>query len=974
MRQGSFVSFSSRADSRALSLSEACILVDVDDFEGVKIAAQKLSEDFFRVTGSAPPTVRHQAVTDKNGLGQTAIIVGCIESSKILQDLERAGKANFSEIRGRWESFCTSVVDSPVDGCERALVIAGSNKRGAIYAIYALSEQIGVSPWYWWADVPPKQHSEIYALPVTTVSGEPSVRYRGIFINDEAPALTGWVREKFGGYNIQFYKKVFELLLRLRANFLWPAMWPGYPNPGASFFTDDAENQRAADAWGIVVSTSHHEPMQRLANEWLAENPLGTWDWLTNKDKITKFFAEGVKRAKGFESYFTMGMRGEYDTKMPTDDPAAVVADVLRTQRSLIKDVHGREDAVPQLLALYKEVQEQHDSGRLEVPEDVTLLFSDDNFGTIRRLPRGKEAERRGGAGLYYHFEYVGTPRSYKWINSNSLGKTWHQLREAHRKGARQIWVFNVGDVKPLEVPLTFAMSLAWDIDSITANGMPQFMRDLADHTFGPELSADIAQAWHEYDRLASLRRHEHIEPTTFSLVHYDEAENIVHRWKSLLSLAESIYSRCSPEKKAAIFQLVLHPIKASTIFTSLQVTVGKNQLYARQRRTSANLFARRALELFDADFDLSEEYHALLDGKWNHIMCQPHIGFGDTWHAPSRDMISGLCYVQTRQRSNPIMGHMGIMVEGHEGVRPGFVNENSDFTHPSRGDLVPGITLGSMSRYGPHKRWFEVFARGPSAVHWSATVDFTWVRLSKVQGTLVPGEADQRIEVMMNWDDIPETFDEEILIEIRSLEGDFEQVHLPVTGRRIPDSFNGGHVEADGHISMPATACLDPGLSYRILPDVGRSSLGSISLDPAVVQSSDPEWLDYSFFTFGTKAICDLVLYFNMTLYQDQPSDIMQYSFSIDDGPVCVANLLDDNPVRGDPELPSPGEWLTAVQDCVWRKVHPLDREASQSGEHVLRLRLIHTNVILEKIVLDFGGVKESYLGPPPSLHVKDT
>lgn len=812
-------------------------------------------------------------------------------------------------------------------------------------------------------------------MPIKTASGEPSIRYRGIFINDEAPALTGWVREKFGGYNVQFYKKVFELLLRLRANFLWPAMWPGYPNPGASFFTDDPENQRTADAWGIVISTSHHEPMQRLANEWLAEgNPLGTWDWITNKEKITKFFAEGVTRAEGLESYFTMGMRGEYDTKMPaTDDPAAVVADVLQTQRSLIKDVHGREDAVPQLLALYKEVQEQYDSGRLEVPDDVTLLFSDDNFGTVRRLPRGREeAERRGGAGLYYHFEYVGTPRSYKWLNSNSLGKTWHQLREAHDKGARRIWVFNVGDIKPLEVPLTFAMSMAWNIDSIPANdGILPFMRALADRTFGPELSGDIAHAWHEYDRLASLRRHEHIEPTTFSLSHYDEAETVLNRWKSLLCLAESIYSSCLAAHKPAVFQLVLHPIKASAIFTSLQVTVGKNQLYARQRRSSTNLFAQRALELFDADFELSEEYHALLGGKWNHIMCQPHIGFGNTWHAPSRDMISGLCYVQTRQRSNPIMGHMGIMVEGHEGVRPGFINENSDFTHPSRGDLVPGVTLGTMSRYGPRKRWFEVFSRSPSVVHWSVSVNWTWVRLSKIEGTSIPGEEDQRIDVEIDWDQVPTTFDKEIIIEIRSTEGDFEQIHLPITGHRIPDSCTGVFVEADGHVSIPPTACrLKPDPSYRILPDVGRSSLGSISLDPAV-QATDIEWLEYKFFTFSAKAMFDLVLYFNMTLYQDPPSDTMRYSFMIDDGPVYVANLLDDELIRGDPELPSPGGWLTAVQDCVWRKVHHMDQEACNDGEHLLRLRLLHTNVILEKVVLDFGGVKKSYLGPPPSLYV---
>ncbi|KAG8157879.1 hypothetical protein KVR01_012151 [Diaporthe batatas] len=562
--------------------------------------------------------------------------------------------------------------------------------------------------------------------------------------------------------------------------------------------------------------------MQRLSNEWLAEgNPLGTWDWITNRDKITQFFRAGAERAKGCESYFTMGMRGEYDTKMEGDDPAAVVKDVLRTQRSLIRETYGREDAVPQLLALYKEVQEQYESGRLDVPDDVTLLFSDDNFGTIRRLPHGSETSRKGGSGLYYHFQYVGTPRSYKWINSNSLGKIWHQLQEAHRRGARQIWVFNVGDIKPYELPLTFALSLAWDVDSVKPDGIPDFLAGHAARQFGPALSHDIAKVWHGYDTLVALRRHEHIEPTTFSCLHYSEAETIYMQWKSLLDLAESVYNRATDEQKPAMFQLVLHPVKASAIYVRLQISLARNQLFARQRRTSANLVAKQVLELFDEDFDLSEEYHALLGGKWNNIASQPHYGFtSDTWHAPSRDMVTGLSYVQTRQRSNPIVGNIGVMVEGHEGVRPGLTNENSDLTHPSRGDLVPGLTLGPMSRYGPESRWFELFTRGP---------------------------------------------------------------------------------------------------------------------------------LTYKFFVFSntpTTGSPSLILYFNMTLDLD-PADPMI-----------------------DPELPSPEGWLTAVQDCIWKKQHKLSGDAVAKGEHVLRVRLLHTNLILENVVINLGGLKESYLAPPPSYY----
>jgi hypothetical protein len=748
-------------------------------------------------------------------------------------------------------------------------------------------------------------------------------------------------------------------------------MWPGYPNPGASFFTDDENNQRAADVYGIVMSTSHHEPMQRLSNEWLAEgNPLGTWDWISNKDKITEFFKKGVERAKGYESYFTMGMRGEYDTTMKGDDPAAVVKDVLRTQRSLIREIHGSEDAVPQLLALYKEVQKQYESGRLDVPDDVTLLFSDDNFGTIRRLPYGSETTRKGGAGLYYHLEYVGTPRSYKWINSNSLGKTWHQLQEAHRRGARQIWVFNVGDIKPLELPLTFAMSLAWDADSIKPDGIPSFLAGLALRQLGPALSYDIARAWRGYDTLVALRRHEHIEPTTFSCLHYSEAETVYMQWKSLLELAESIYDRATDEQKPAVFQLVLHPIKASAIFVNLQINLARNQMFARQRRSSTNLVAKQVLELFNDDFDLSEEYHALLGGKWNNILSQPHYGFRDTWHAPSRDMITGLSYVQTRQRSNPIVGNLGVMVQGHEGVRPGLTNENSDFTHPSRGDLVPGLTLGPISRYGPVTRWFELYTRGPLTVNGALKAPYPWVIFGNEAGTLVPGEMDHRIEVGVLFDQVPDDFEQVVDIELYSEQGDFELIHFPVTGRRLPPGFVDGYVEADGHICIPAPAGRNLEASYRLLPDTGRSPRGSITLRPGV----RPECAgsaEYKFFVFSdtqTTGPPSLVFYFNMTLDLD-PSDPMMYEYCINDGEIHRERLLEPEPAR-DPELPSPEGWLTAVQDCAWKKVHKLPPGVIARGEHVLRVRLLHTNLILENLVVDLVGLKESYLAPPPSFY----
>ncbi|KAM0230650.1 hypothetical protein ACHAPO_009176 [Fusarium lateritium] len=953
----------------SIPLVGATIVVDQSDFPGIIRAAKNLAEDFGRVTkGHYSPVLLLKSEEDYVQINtKTAIFVGSIGSSPIIKRLVENSKLDANAIDGKWESFTTGILNEQFGICEKALIIAGSDKRGAIFGIYTLSEQIGVSPWYWWADVPPKHHTGIYAIEKQTVHGEPSVRHRGIFLNDEAPALTGWARETFGGYNSKFYATVFELLLRLKANFLWPAMWPGYPNPGASFFTDDPLNQKLADEYGIVISTSHHEPMQRLSNEWFADNPDGSWNWLTNKQKITEFFEHGASRAKDCDSYFTLGIRGEYDKKMLAEDPASVVQDAIEAQREVIKKVYGSEDAVPQLFAIYKEVQSMFETGRLNVPEDVTLLFQDDNFGTIRRLPTTEESKRKGGAGVYYHLQYVGDPRSYKWINTNSLGKVWHQLQQAYHHNARQIWVFNVGDLKPQELPISFALALAWDIKSIKHNTLPDFFRRAAEREFGADLADEIGSVWHQHDRLLSLRKHEHIEPETFSILHYKEADSIFNRWKVLLDRAETLHDRVSEEQKAASFQLILHPTKASYIYTALRVNQARNKLFARQRRNSANKVAQEVLDLFDADFDLSEQFHSLLYGKWNHILMQPHYGYEDTWHAPSRDMISGLSFVQRRQNSNPIVGQMGVAVEGHEGVRVGRINEESERTHPSRRDLVPGLTLGPMSRYGPDFRWFDVFTRGVPTINWSTPAPYPWILLSQTEGALLPGQDDVRVQISIDWSQVPEDFQEDVLIDVRSREGDFEQVHLPIDGRQVADSFH-GFVEQDCYISIPATDCnIDK--PYLILPDTGRLETGSVTLAPGTRTEGAIPYLGYPLFTFSETVETELVLYFGTTLDLSS-EDILTYDVQIDEGQSQTYTLQRRTPESeknaADKGWASADGWFFAASDNVWVRRH--DVGILKTGVHNLKLRLSHANILLEKVVVNFGGVQESYLGPPGS------
>lgn len=504
---------------------------------------------------------------------------------------------------------------------------------------------------------------------------------------------------------------------------------------------------------------------------------------------------------------------------------------------------------------------------------------------------------------------------------------------------------------------------MAWNINSVRRDKIPQFLENFATDCFSEDLSKSIVPIWHEYDRLVRLRKHEHIGPETFSLLHYNEAGDISARWQELESASESLYKIVSEEHKAAIWELVVHPVKASSIFTQLRVVQARNQLHARQRRNTANKLLRQALDLFDADFILSQEFHSLLDGKWNHMMCQAHMGYGDTWHAPSRDAIFGLAYVQRGQNSNIIVGQMGVAVEGHEGIRPGRINEESERTHPSRRDLVPGLTLPPMSRYGPTKGWFDIFTRGTQTIHWSCSVPYTWVHLSQIDGVLNPDGDDYRISITIDWEQVPTEFDDEVLISVSSKEGDFEHVHIPIHGWLVPEYFH-GFVESDGCISIPASSSgiKDP---YQHHPELGRGNEGAVTIGNSASIDDNIPFLEYPIFIFSRSTKATLTLYFNMTLEID-PARRMSYDIGIDNQQTKSHFLLPDFPVPN--KLPAEG-WLDSVMDCVWRRNH--DVQNLESGSHILRLRLNHPNLLLEKVVLDLGGVRESYLGPPPSFAI---
>ncbi|KAG8921509.1 hypothetical protein FRC02_000187, partial [Tulasnella sp. 418] len=583
------VSFTSGANAGFPIVSggnAAPIYISASDSPSVHRALKDFASDIGKVSGKTPQIFN---TTSFAGLKPKSkpIIVGTVASLKPI--LGNSTADIIQGLEGKWETYTGKVVTNPLPGVPEAYVLIGSDRRGAIYGLYELSEQSGVSPWYWWADVPIQKHSSIFAS--ACQHGPPSVKYRGIFINDEQPAIQNWAQEKFTNgtgqpFNHLFYENLFELLLRLRANYLWPAMW------GAMFGVDDPLNQYTADYYGIVMGTSHQEPMMRSSpNEWYKFYG-SAWNWTTNSELINQYMKEGAQRAKPYESLFTMGMRGDGDLPLEDGTNIHILEDIIAHQRTILSEVYNTTDlsTIPQVWTLYKEVQKYYERG-LKVPDDITLMWADDNWGNIRRFPLASERNRTGGAGIYYHYDYVGSPRNYKWIISTQLEKVYEQMSLAYTRGADRIWIVNVGDLKPYEYATEFFINLGYNATRWNQNTIRDFVTTWATREFNqPSKSAVIADIIANTTRFNSRRKPELWGPTTYSLTDYRESDDWVGGWKATYDASTSIYNSLQNSgTKASYFQLVHHAVQASYNLANLYVTVGKNNLFASQARISTN-------------------------------------------------------------------------------------------------------------------------------------------------------------------------------------------------------------------------------------------------------------------------------------------------------------------------------------------------------------------------------------------------
>ena len=637
-----FITFSPQ-ESTSLQLTQTSdtIVYAADEWDGVKIAVQNLRNDLQAVTGRT----------------NAPIVVATVGRSSLARNYAPQSK----QLKGKWEQYLLFTDKGK-------LVILGSDKRGTIYGIYELSRQIGVSPWYWMADAPIPQHAELYVNKGVYTDGEPKVRYRGIFINDEWPSFGTWCNNQFGGINSKAYSRIFELLLRLKANYFWPAMW------GSRFNEDDPLSPQVADRMGIVMGTSHHEPMMRAHQEYVKRRAeVGPWNYDTNSERLDRFFEEGIRNSKDYEKIVTIGMRGDGDVAMGNGNDAdniKTLGRVVESQRRIISRVTGRKaSATPQLWAIFTEVQRYYDAG-FTVPDDVTLLFCDNNWGYIRRMGTAAERKRKGGLGLYYHIDMNGGPWNDRWVNTTTVPKLREQLNLAYQSGIDRIWIINVGDLKPKEMPIDFIMKYAWNPEAIKPGDEQAYLEEFAASIFGQDYAVEVADLIARYSKYNLWRKPEVQYPGLFN---NEEMLRTSALWQSLVTRCENLKETLPAEYQDAFYQLVYYPVVASA---------GVAQIY-----NYATLGDSLSIEaLMRKDERLTDYYNnGLSNGKWKGMMLDNHIGY-TKWSIPEKNV-------------NPLT--LGFKVENNLSETP--TDEYSiaacDFSSQTSGPEASWIFLPGLGR-----------------------------------------------------------------------------------------------------------------------------------------------------------------------------------------------------------------------------------------------------------------------------------
>jgi len=597
------------------------ILVDRDDYGTVHIATNHFQKDLKLVFGKSGELCKNPIDANKN-----LIIIGSIKKSKYIKKLVNDGLLDVRRIKDKWESFIIQIVNNPFPNVKKALVIAGSDRRGTAFAIFEVSKRLGVSPWYWWADITPEKKRMVSLKDLPVIEGEPSVKYRGIFLNDEDWGLKPWASNKMDrdirDIGPKTYSRIFELLLRLKGNFIWPAMhgctksFYYYPN-----------NPKVAEQYAIVVGSSHCEPMLRNnIDEWkrnfrkeYGKRP-GPWRYDRNQKEIYKYWYDRVKESKNFESVYTVGMRGISDGSMPGGrnfrDKIALLNKVIKDQREMLNKVFGDSSKIPQIFCPYKEVLKLYEAG-INLPSDVTIVWADDNHGYIRRLSNNEEQKRSGHSGIYYHLSYWGPPEDYLWLSSISPAKIAFEMQKAYAYGADRLWVFNVGDLKPAEKELSFAMDLAWNIKDYPLTKACDYPVDWYKRFFPANFANKIGAIMNSYYRLAAAGKPEHLTKVNFTI---KELNKRLDEYQKIVKETEDIYKQMPDSKKNAFYQLYLYPIKATMLMNQKFAYAKKCQTAKNQKEFNA--YAQKSKQAYQQIKLLTAYYNKkMANGKWDGMM-----------------------------------------------------------------------------------------------------------------------------------------------------------------------------------------------------------------------------------------------------------------------------------------------------------------------------------------------------------------
>ncbi|MBO4331318.1 MAG: glycosyl hydrolase 115 family protein, partial [Oscillospiraceae bacterium] len=860
-----------------------------------------------------------------------------------------------SDVTGKREVFRLQLVSSPSDGIENALIVAGSEKRAVFYGLYHLSSLMGVSPWVYWADITPeKKYSlELSADEADFTSREPSVKYRGIFLNDEWPSLGSWVMSAFGGFNELFYARVFELILRLRGNFLWPAMW-------SAVFSEDGLSEplacaKLADAYGIVMGTSHHEPMFRAGEEWkricgrYGSDPA--WDFASNADAITAFWEDGLKRNKGLESLITIGMRGENDSALfgSAGDNIRLLKRIIKVQKQLLEK-HGLSDA-PQVLTIYKEVEkywygspDEEGLRYWDGLDGVTVMMTDDNFANLRTLPAESERNRPGGWGMYYHFDYHGGPRSYEWVNVTPLVKIWEQMSMAYDCGVREVWVVNTGDLKPMELPISYFLDLAYDFDSLGTAGINrirEYTLAWAREQFGRcgeravLLAADILDA---YTRMSGARKPEITFPHTYSLLHYDEARRVLDAALALEAKAEECAALIDADLADAYYQLVYYPAVATANVIKMQIYAGLNEWFCREKSALGNEYARLGWACVEKDREMQAYFNdKMSSGKWRGIMSSPHVGYR-MW---TPDSGAYPVYSKTALRDGSVL----------------MVNTCGRYSACTDAEAV---SLPPFSESGGEKYRLTVSNGGNIPFECRLETDADWIELDRSEAVISTG-ADFFVSLR------PGVLRSDAEGSV-TVTGAGQKVVIGVSAviRDLSDVSAGAFIEFGGTVSAEAEhfSARKPGggAEWKLIEDYGRT-LSSMKMYPDTLSFEDfreAPYLEYTFFLFDPGR-------YTLTVFTAPTNNLaenggLRFAVSFDSAPAQIVNALPEGYITGSyaNEL-----WQNAVMDNI--HLASSSHELS-AGTHTLRLYGMDAGLVLQKLVLSSAPLPGSYFGPPES------